>query len=416
MNKRPMSITKLSGVAAMLLATTGLAACGSGSDGGSGGGGGDTVTIGSVHPLTGALAGAGNLMNDGAKLAVADINADGGIEALDGAKLKLASGDSKGTAEDGQSEAQRLIQDGAVALVGTYQSDVTQNVAAVAERAKVPLVIDVAVDDAILDQGYNYTFRVQPDATSMGTAGADALASIGEQTGAPVRSVSYIHIEGAFGQSVFDAFEKEASAKGIKVLKEITYSGSNFTDATTQVREAAAAKPDVIVDTGYYPDSLLVAQSVQALKPDIKGLYGIANGAFDDSSFPGDAGAAGQGVLSANYHYAATSDRVSDIRKRFEEKYGKPMETSAMLSYQAVEVIAQGLEEAKSDDAEKLREAIAGLSLSDPLLAFDGPIEFNDKGQNVNATVIVMQVQKGKIEQVFPEQFATSDLVFPTSK
>ncbi len=416
MNKRPMSITKLSGVAAMLLATAGLAACGSSSNGGSDGQGSDTITIGSVHPLTGALAGAGNLMNDGAKLAVADINAAGGIASLDGAKLRLGSGDSKGTAEDGQSEAQRLTQGGAVALVGTYQSDVTQNVAAVAERAKVPLVIDVAVDDAILEQGYNYVFRVQPDATSMGTAGADALASIGKQTNTPVKSVSYIHIEGAFGQSVFDAFEKQAAKKGIKVLKEITYSGSNFTDATTQVRAAAAAKPDVIVDTGYYPDSLLVAQSVQALKPDIKGLYGIANGAFDDSSFPGDAGAAGQDVLSANYHYAATSDRVADIRKRFQQKYGKPMETSAMLSYQAVEVVAQGLEKAKSSDPQKLREAIAGISISDPLLAFDGPIEFDKTGQNVNATVIVMQVQKGQIEQVFPQQFATSDLVFPASK
>jgi branched-chain amino acid transport system substrate-binding protein len=368
-----------------------------------------------VHPLTGALAGAGGLMNDGAKLAVADINAAGGIKSLGGAKLKLEEGDSKGTAADGQSEAQRLIQDGAVALVGTYQSDVTQNVAAVSERAKVPLVIDVAVDDAILEQGYKYTFRIQPNATEMGTAGADALAAMGEQNNSPVKSVSYIHIEGAFGQSVFDAFKKEAAKKGIKVLKEITYPGTNFTDATTQVKEAAAANPDVIVDTGYYPDSLLVAKSVQALKPDIKALYGIANGAFDDGSFPGDAGAAGENVLSANYHFDATSSRVTDIRKRFQEKYGKPMETASVLSYQAVEVIAKALEQSKSSDPEKLRDAIAGISISDPLLAFDGPIKFDETGQNVNATVIVMQVQNGNVEQVFPEQFQTAKLIFPAN-
>ena len=415
MKRRPISIKKASGLVAMLLATASIAACGSsgGGNGGSGGGGGQTITIGSVHPLTGALAGAGGLMNDGAKLAVADVNTAGGIKSMGGAKLKLDAGDSKGTAADGQSEAQRLIQDGAVALVGTYQSDVTQNVAAVSERAKVPLVIDVAVDDAILQQGYKYTFRIQPNATEMGTAGADSLAAMGQQNNSPVKSVSYIHIEGSFGQSVFDAFKKEAANKGIKVLKEVTYSGSNFTDATTQVKEAASANPDVIVDTGYYPDSLLVAKSVQALKPNIKALYGIANGAFDDGSFPGDAGAAGENVLSANYHYAATSSNVADIRKRFQQKYGKPMETASVLSYQAVEVIAKALEQAKSSDPQKLRDAIAGISVSDPLLAFDGPIKFDSTGQNENATVIVMQVQKGNVEQVFPKQFETAKLIFP---
>lgn len=411
MDARPSTLKKLIGVVAV--AATSLALAGCGDSGGSADGGGGEITIGSVHPLTGGLAGVGGLMNDGAKMAVEDINAAGGIDALDGATLKLVDGDSKGEAATGQSEAQRLIQDGAVALVGTYQSDVTQNVAAVAERARVPLVIDVAVDDQILAQGYQYAFRIQPNATSMGTAGAQALIAIGEENGSPIESVSYIHIEGSFGQSVFDAFKAEAEAEGVEVLKEVVYSGSNFTDATTQVREAAAAKPDAIVATGYYPDSLLIAKSVKALGPDISALYGIANGAFDDGSFPSAAGAAGENVLSANYHYDATSERAADVRKRFEEKYGEPMETAAMLSYQSVELIAAALEESGSSEPADVRDALADLSFEDPLLAFDGPITFDETGQNENATVIVMQVQKGAVEQVYPSQFETSSLVFP---
>lgn len=413
MKRTRLTMRKVSGLLALVLASTSLAACGSGSGGS--GSGSEPIVIGSVHPLTGDLAGVGALMNDGAKLAVADINAHGGIKSMGGRKLKLSAGDSQGSASVGQSEAQRLIQDGAVALVGTYQSDVTQNVASVAERSKVPLVIDVAVDDSILQQGYKYSFRIQPNATAMGTSGADDLVDMAQQNGSPVKSVSYIHIEGSFGQSVFDAFKKEATKKGIKVLKEVTYSATNFTDATTQVKEAASVNPDVIVDTGYYPDSLLVAKSIEALHPDIKALYGIANGAFDDGAFPGDAGKAAEGVLSANYHYAATSKRVADIRQRFEQKYHKPMETASVLAYEAVEVIAKGLEKSKSDDPEKLRDAISGLSIDDSLLAFDGPIKFDQTGQNVNATVIVMQTQSGKIEQVFPDQFKTADPQFPVN-
>ncbi|WP_228765158.1 ABC transporter substrate-binding protein [Aeromicrobium sp. S22] len=401
---------KIASVVTALVVAGGLAAC-SGSDGGSSGS--STITIGSIHPTSGALAGVGGLMDDGAKLAVADINAAGGIKALDGAKLKLSSGDSQGKAEVGQSEAQRLIGDGAVALIGTYQSDVTQNVAAVAERGRVPFVIDVAVDDKILDQGYKYSFRVQPDATSMGTSGAESLAKIGEDSGTPITSVAYLHIEGAFGDSVFKAFEEEAAKQGITAVKEITYPATNFSDATTQVREAAASNPDVIVATGYFPDGVLIAKAVSELKPDIRGLYGIANGAFDDGSFPQASGASGQEVLSANYHYDANSKRVGDIRTRFEKKYGKPMETASILSYQAVEVIAAGLEKSGSDDPEELREAISGIEIDDPLLAFGGPITFDERGQNKNATVIVMQVQDDAVEQVFPKDFATKDLVFP---
>jgi branched-chain amino acid transport system substrate-binding protein len=403
---------KIASVMTAVVVAGGLAACG-GSDGGSSDS--DTVTIGSIHPTSGPLAGVGGLMDDGAKLAVADINAAGGIKALDGAKLKLAGGDSQGKAEVGQSEAQRLIGDGAVALIGTYQSDVTQNVAAVAERGRVPFVIDVAVDDKILEQGYKYSFRVQPDATSMGTSGADSLVKIGQDKGTPIKTVAYLHIEGAFGDSVFDAFKKEAEAQGITTVKEITYPGTNFSDATTQVREAASIKPDVIVATGYFPDGVLIAKAVSELGPDIQGLYGIANGAFDDGSFPGASGASGQNVLSANYHYDAKSDKVKDIRTRFQAKYGKPMETASILSYQAVEVIAAGLEKSGSDDPEKLREAISGIEIDDPLLAFDGPIAFDKRGQNKNATVIVMQVQGDNVEQVFPQEVATKDLVFPAA-
>jgi branched-chain amino acid transport system substrate-binding protein len=274
-------------------------------------------------------------------------------------------------------------------------------------------VIDVAVDDKILDQGYKYTFRVQPNATSMGTAGAESLASLGEQSGKPIKRIAYLHIEGSFGDSVYDAFAKQAAEKGITDVKEITYPATNFSDATTQVREAAAYKPDVIVATGYFPDGVLIAKAVQDLKPDIQGLYGIANGAFDDGGFPASAGTAAEGVLSANYHYDAQNPKVKDIRKRFQAKYGKPMETASMLSYQAVEVIAAGLEKSKDSDPEKLREAIAGVSIDDPLLAFDGPIKFDESGQNENATVIVMQVGGQKVNQVFPEEFAETKVRFP---
>jgi len=403
---------KLAGIVTAVVVAAGMAACGTEDEGGSASSP-DEIVIGSIHPLTGPLAGAGQQMDQGAQMAVKDINEAGGIEALGGADLVLSSGDSKGDAETGQSEAQRLIDDGAVALVGTYQSDVTLNVASVSERSRVPFVIDVAVDDQILEQGYQNTFRIQPNASSMGQEGADRLVEIADGSGEKVDSVAYIHEDSSFGTSVFDAFKKQAESEGISVAKEVTYTATNFSDATTQVREAAAANPDVIVGTGYYPDQLLVAKAVKALSPDIQALYGVANGAFDDENFSNDAGAAGAGVLSANYHYDAASDRTQEIRERFEQEYGSPMQTASVLSYQAVEVIAKALEEGGSADPGELRDAISQVSVDDPLLAFDGPIEFDETGQNTNATVVVMQVKGESVEQVAPAEFETTEASYP---
>ncbi len=103
-----------------------------------------------------------------------------------------------------------------------------------------------------------------------------------------------------------------------------------------------------------------MAKAVKALDPDIQALYGVANGAFDDENFPKDAGEAGTDVLSANYHYNAVNQETQDIRKRFEEEYDAPMQTASVLSYQAVELIAQALEESDSADPADLREAHLG--------------------------------------------------------
>jgi ABC-type branched-subunit amino acid transport system substrate-binding protein len=223
----------------------------------------DPVLIGSIHPLTGGLAGAGNRMDNGARMAVEEINAAGGIASLGGAPLELLSADSTGAAEVGQSEAERLIGDGVSAIIGTYQSAVTTNVAAIAERDGVPLVIDVAVADSILDQGYTNVFRIQPNATSMGASGAQFLS---ELAGDEIKTVSYLHDDTGFGVSVADAFEAAAADYGIEVVARIPYPPFEVTDLTTEMSQAAAASPDVIVITGYYNDGLLAARAATDLE------------------------------------------------------------------------------------------------------------------------------------------------------
>lgn len=373
---------------------------------------GEPILIGGIHPLTGALAGDGTQMDNAIRMAIADINEAGGV--LGGRQLEYLSADSTGSAEVGQTEAERLIGEGAAALICCFQSAVTSNVAAIAEREGVPLVIDVAVADSILDQGYQYTFRIQPNATVMGVQGADFLQEIAEATGTEISTIAYLY-EGTsgFGESVRAAFVERAQELGYEIVDEVSYDPFNVTDLTTEMTRINALAPDILAVTGYYNDGLLAARNAEEVGLDVKAVYGVAQGTYDVPQFVEDAGDLAQCFMDSNYHYDASNPEALEVRERFAEQYGEEMRTAAVLSYEATRIIAAAIDEAGSDDPAAIRDAIAGISFADHLLPYDGPIEFDETGEAVNAIPIVMQVQDGAINQVWPESVAESEPMMP---
>jgi branched-chain amino acid transport system substrate-binding protein len=394
-----------------------LSACGGSAPVGAAGGAsgakaGDTIKIGALHPLSGSSAADGQAMDNAAKLAVEEVNKAGGIKSLKGAKLELLSADTQGKPEVGQSEAQRLIQQGAVALVGTYQSAVTANVSSVAERNKVPLVIDVSSADTILSQGYKYTFRVQPSSTVMGTQGAQYLSDVSKAAGKPAKKVAILHEQGPFGSGIRDAFTAKAKTLGLEIGPVIGYDAASVSDLTTQITAVKASGADVLVVAGYYRDGVLAAKAVDTVKPKLNAVLGVADGAFDVPQFPTDAGKAGGGYFDSNYHADVTKPAMQDLAKLYQSRYKDQIRTSAVLAYDSVRVIASALEQAGDSAPAKVRDAIAKVSL-DSMIAQNGPIKFGATGENENATPILMQVQSGAVKQVYPADKAETKPVYP---
>ena len=369
------------------------------------------VQIGGIHPLTGGLAADGVQMDNAIRMAVEEINAAGGAGGL---TFEYLSADSTGSPEVGQTEAERLINEGADVLIGTFQSSVTANVAAIAERSQVPLLIDVAVADAILDQGYTYTFRIQPNATAMGVNGAQFLEAMAEASGEEVGSVVYLFESATgYGSSVKDAFVAEAENLGIEILDEVGYEPFSLTDLTTEMTRINALQPDVLAVTGYYNDGLIAAQNAEDVLLDVKGVYGVAQGTFDVPQFVTDFSDSSQCFLDSNYHWDASNPEAVAVRETFEETYGEAMRTSAVMAYQAVYVVADAVARAGSADPVAIRDALAATDYAEHILPYAGPIQFDDTGENVNAVPVVMQVQDGAIYQVWPPDVAERSPVFP---
>jgi branched-chain amino acid transport system substrate-binding protein len=370
------------------------------------------IHIGGIHPLTGGLAADGIQMDNAIQMAIAEINGEGGV--LGGQQLAYLSSDSTGAAEVGQTEAERLIGEGAVSIICCFQSAVTSNVAAIAERDGVPLVIDVAVSDAILDQGYEYTFRLQPNATSMGVNGAQFLRQLADESGVEINTVVYLY-EGTtgFGDSVRAAFVAEAGNQGLEVLDEIGYAPFEVTDLTTEMTRINVLEPDAVVVTGYYNDGLLAARNAEEVGLNTKVVFGIAQGTYDQPQFVADAGDLAECFYDSNYHWDASDPAAQIVRDSFQSAYGEEMRTSAVLAYQATYIIADAIERAGSADPAAIRDALAETDYADHILPYLGSITFDETGETTNASPVVMQVQDGAVVQVWPTGLAESDPIFP---
>lgn len=411
---RAWSGAGIAGLALTLAACSGSAVSAAGGGESSTGESVDEVLIGALHPLTGSNAADGQQMANAAQLAVDAVNEAGGIASLGGADLVLETGDTQGTPETGQSEATRLIEDGAVALVGTFQSGTSANVASVAERNQVPFVMDVSALDEILEQGYQYSFRLQPNASLMGEQGAAALAALAEDSGTPVDQVAFLYEQGNYGAAVYEGFQAAADEAGITVDPVISYDATAVSDMTTQISQVAASGADVLAVAGYYRDSLLAAQAVDTVKPDLQAVFGVANGAYDQPAFVADAPSGGEGYFDANYHWDVTNPDAVALAELYEETYGEPIRTSAVLTYDAVMVVAGAIEEAGSTDPTAIRDAIADTDY-EPLVVSQGLVSFDETGQNTNAGIVVMQVQDAAVTQVFPNELAEAAYRFPAA-
>ncbi|MBN6038077.1 ABC transporter substrate-binding protein [Amycolatopsis sp. 195334CR] len=392
--------------AGVLLAT---AACGgsapSGAAGAAAGRDEGPVKIGALHPVSGAFAVDGQQMRRGAELAVEQLNRNGGVA---GRPVELITGDTQGKAEVGQSEAQRLIAEGAVGLVGTYQSAVSTNVAVVAERNKVPFVMDVTASDAIFTHGYQYSFRVQPGSTAIASAAANYLKEVSARTGKEVRKVAFLHEQTDFGRGAAEGFSAAAEKLGIEVGPDISYDATTVSDLTAQLTQVKASGADVLAVAGYYSDSLLVSRALASVKPDLDAVWGVSNGAYDQPKFVTDAGPGAELYFNTNYHYDATKPETVALREEYQRRYGAPMRTGAVLAYDAVQVVAQAVAGSGSTDPVRVRDTISAQEV-EPLTVGNGPISFDGKGDNRNAVPVLTQVQGGAIKQVYPPEIAESE-------
>jgi branched-chain amino acid transport system substrate-binding protein len=372
------------------------------------------VKVGYLLPVTGPLAYEAGLALNGLTLAVDEINASGGIKSLGGAKITLIPGDTQNKVELGNSEASRLIDQGAVAIIGTFSSLVAFSVRQVTEKNRTPFLLLACVADNLTEGGLKYTFRMQPNGKGMATLTINNMFEMAKNANVPIKRVAMMHEDGNFGTTMGNHVEAFSKTMGYELVQRIPYN-LRSPDLTSELAKVKAARPDLLIISGYYGDSKIIAETAAKLRIGVSALVGLANAAYSNPKFIAENRELTEHLFDGNYWYNPQSARARAVFDAYQKKFGSTMANHGVQGYQVMFVLKDSLERAASMDRDKIRDAIAKTNLTDQILTQDA-IRFDDSGEGINATPALIQVQNGKPVVVGPARFAEAKPVFPVPK
>ncbi|BCB89973.1 branched-chain amino acid ABC transporter substrate-binding protein [Phytohabitans suffuscus] len=393
-----------------LVTVLALAACG-GEAGDSSDASPDEIEIGSIGPFTGPNAALGEQWRNGVTLAVEEINAAGGIKSLGGAKLKVLEGDHTGKPEVGASQTERVVQDGAVAVLGALESGVTLVSSQVTERQGVPYIVPLSSSTEVTSRGFKRLFRIIEGSDAGARTAASQLKELTAEHGLSAQRIAVIHEDSTFGTSIGTNTEKALKEQGLNVVTRMPYNAESA-DLTPEVSKLKAMNPDILVMSSYYNDAALILRAMQQLDFNVNAIFGVRVGPFTDPKFHQQMGAVSDYVFNSDVGMDEVSERGKAISATYQKRFDRPLAVLALYPYVSVYVLADALERAGSTDKEKLTEALRATSITDMPLAA-GAIKFDDAGNNTGGLSVLSQAVGGKLSVVFPAEYAVAEPTLP---
>jgi len=404
MNKQSLSVGLGVALVAMvmaLIAVSGLASAAAAAE---------EVRVGLVAPMTGPAAKFGQIQKSTLTMAMEKVNNGGGIKSLGGAKIRLIIGDSRGEADIGVTETERLITREKVhAIIGAFQSGVAFPASAVAERYQIPWLNDGTVDK-ITERGFKYVFRAEGNDTQKAKTLIDGLVAMSRNF-APIKTAVIFSENTEWGNSVSQKQKNFLEAQGIQVLSTEAYPYASA-DLTSMIVKAKGLNPDLLIANSYLGDAILITRqmSEQEFRPRV---YASGGGGFFQPDFLKAAGKLTDGIIVATHWVADVGKRVPWIKTVNDShiaRFGVPITEDAAREYQLFFVLVDALERAKTTSPKELRDAIAATDITDPnnraMMVPCKELKFDETGQNPFATAMLVQIQGGDFRLVYPESVA----------
>jgi branched-chain amino acid transport system substrate-binding protein len=356
------------------------------------------VKIGVVNSITGPQAPIGELLTNGIKLAEEDLKAKG----ID---IQIISEDDTGKPQVGLSAVEKLAtRDNVAGVVGAYTSAVTNAVAKVAEKYKVPLVNPVASKEEITRQGYKWVFRVSATTGDYASILLDMAMSLGQP-----KSIAILNENTDFGVSGGKSAKAYSEAKGIKVVFEEGYSPGS-PDYRSTLSKVKAVSPDLVFMVSYVADAILLMRQSRELGLAPMAFLGAGAG-FSTAEFGREKNISHAVFSSTQWTPDVPWTGAKAFGERYQKRFGKVPPYHAANAYAAMMIMGETAAKV-GGDREKLRQALDSGSWN----GIFGEVKFQDfdgySNQNKHQ-MLVEQIQDGKYFTVWPKHFASGKIIWP---
>lgn len=344
-----------------------------------------TVVIGHVSPLTGNIAHLGKDNENGARLAVDDLNAQGLTIGGKTLKIQLVGEDDQADPKTATVVAQKLVDAGVAGVVGHLNSGTTIPASQIYANAGIPQVSPSATNPTYTQQGFKTAFRVMANDIQQGSVlGSFAAKTLG------AKKIAIIDDRTAYGQGLADEVEKAAKAAGAEIVAR-EFTRNDATDFRAILTSIKGRAPDVVFYGGMDAQAGPMAKQMRQLGMSAKFMSGDGGCSPEFIKLAGDA--AEEAYCSQTGLPLAKMPKGNDFAQRYEQKFNSPVQIYAPYSYDAVQVLIGAMVRANSIDPIKYLPEIAKSNFE----GVSGRIEFDDKGDLRYGAVTVYQVQSGKL-------------------
>lgn len=315
---------------------------------------GDSIPVGVISPNTGNLATYGESVLNGINLAVEEINAAGGVL---GKNISIISYDDKADSTEGANAFNRLVGDGACAIIGSVTSGVTASLAPLADESQIVLLTPTSTADTITESD-NYVFRACFKDSYQGKMAAKFAA---EKLG--VKKVAVLYASGdAYSAGVRESFDAACSELGLEIVAEESSSSTDDTEFSSQLTNIAASEAEFLFAPYYYnaagPYIIPQARAAgfEGVIMGADGYDGTTESMLDDKTLYNNC------YYTNHYSPDDTSDVVQTFVTAYNDKYGAKPNALAALAYDSTYMIKDAIEKAGSTDRAEIRDAMSGMS------------------------------------------------------
>ena len=345
------------------------------------------VKIGHVGATSGSAAHLGKDNENGARMAIDELNAKGATIGGKKVRFELLAEDDAGDPRQGTAAAQKLVDAHVNGVVGHLNSGTTIPASKIYADAGIPQIAPSATNPKYTQQGFKTTFRVVAnDGQLGGTLGRYAAEQM------KAKKVAVIDDRTAYGQGVAQEFVKGAKAKGVQVVAQ-QYTSDKATDFNAILTSIKAKNPDVVFFGGMDAVAGPMLRQMKALGINAKFMGGDGICSQTLIQLAGDALGDDKIVCAeAGGVEEAQKKRMDEFRAAYRKKFGTDVQIYAPYVYDAVMLMVEAMKKAGSAEPAKYLPELAKTNYN----GITGKIAFDAKGDIKNGALTLYTFKNGQ--------------------